>query len=134
MDWIGNWRFHWFEVVVYRTMLYPLAAWFGFGVAAMFWYGVVNTLVGHFAHANLRWRIGPLKYIVNSPEMHIWHHTHPEAGPENRNFAITLSVWDWLFRTAYAPLRRDPRRLGFTGIEDYPRNVFTQMAAPLRRR
>ncbi|MCI0364403.1 MAG: sterol desaturase family protein, partial [Phycisphaerales bacterium] len=86
MDWIGNWRFHWFEVVFYRSLLYPLAAFFGFSGPAMFWYGVVNTLIGHFAHANCGVRIGALKYLVNSPEMHIWHHTHPDAGPMNKNF------------------------------------------------
>ena len=130
MDWIGNWRFHWMEVAVYRVLLYPPAAFFGFTAEAMFAYGVFNTLIGHFAHSNLRIRVGVLKYIVNSPEVHIWHHTHPDAGPVNRNFGIALSVWDWLFRTAYAPEGEDPVRLGFTGIETYPRQLPGQVVAP----
>ena len=130
MDWIGNWRFHWMEVVVYRSLLYPVGAFFGFGVEAMFAYGVFNTLIGHFAHSNLRVRIGVLKYVVNSPEMHIWHHTHPNAGPENQNFGIALSVWDWLFRTAYVPKGEDPKRLGFTGIENFPSQLPGQLMAP----
>jgi sterol desaturase/sphingolipid hydroxylase (fatty acid hydroxylase superfamily) len=133
LDWIGNWRIHWGEIVVYRVLLYVPAAFFGFAPVAMFWYGVVNTLIGHFAHANLRWKIGPLKYIVNSPELHVWHHTHPDSGPPNRNFALTLSVWDWLFRTWYLP-GRDPERLGFTGIESYPGSVPGQWLEPFRRR
>src|ERR1043166_5329229 len=44
---------------------------------------------------NLRWRVGWLKYVINSPQVHIWHHNHPDCGPVNRNFALTLSVWDW---------------------------------------
>ena len=132
MDWIGNWRFHWFEVVVYRVMLYPLAAWFGFAGISMFWYGVGNTFIGHFAHSNLRCHVGPLKYLINNPEMHVWHHAHPDSGPPDRNFAITLSVWDWLFRTAHLP-RTDPRRLGFTGIETYPHELPGQLIAPFRR-
>ena len=134
LDWIGNWRFHWFEIVVYKTLLYPVAAFFGFSGIAMFWYGIVNTLVGHFAHANLHVRIGPLKYLVNSPEMHIWHHTHPDSGPMDRNFGITLAVCDWLFGTAYVPVRHDPERLGFAGIERYPANILGQIAAPFWRR
>jgi sterol desaturase/sphingolipid hydroxylase (fatty acid hydroxylase superfamily) len=130
MDWIGNWRFHWAEVAVYRVLLYPLAALFGFAVEAMFVYGVCNTLIGHFAHANLSWRIGWLKYVVNSPEMHLWHHVHPESGPIDRNFGIALSVWDWLFGTAYLPPRQDPARLGFAGIERYPTDVPRQWLAP----
>jgi sterol desaturase/sphingolipid hydroxylase (fatty acid hydroxylase superfamily) len=134
MDWIGNWRFHWFEAVFYRSLLYVPAAFFGFSGIAMFWYGVLNTAVGHFAHSNLRLAVGPLKYVINSPEMHIWHHSHPEAGPVNRNFGITLSVWDWIFKTAHLPSQDEPRRLGFSGIQDYPRNVFGQAIAPFLRR
>ncbi|MDZ7636845.1 MAG: sterol desaturase family protein [Bryobacterales bacterium] len=132
MDWIGNWRFHWVEVAVYRSLLYPLAAFFGFGVEAMFAYGVVNTLVGHFAHSNLSWRIGPLKYVLNSPELHVWHHSHPDSGPVDRNFGISLSVWDWLFGTAYAPEGKDPARLGFEGVEAYPDQLPGQWMAPFR--
>ena len=75
-------------------------------------------------------RIGVLKYVLNSPEMHIWHHTHPNAGPINRNFGIALSLWDWLFQTAYAPKGEDPARLGFKGIEKYPRQLPGQLLAP----
>lgn len=132
MDWIGNWRFHWAEAAIYRVLLYPVAALFGFGVEAMFVNAIFNTLIGHFAHANLRFRIGWLKYVINSPEMHVWHHVHPDAGPIDRNFGIALSVWDWLFGTAWLPERRDPDRLGFRGIESYPADPLRQSIEPFR--
>lgn len=131
LDWIGNWRFHWVEIVVYRSLLYVPAALCGFRGDAMFWAGVFNTLVGHFAHANLSWRVGALKYVINSPEMHAWHHNHPDQGPVNRNFALTLSVWDWLFGTAHVP-GQDPARLGFPGIERYPEQLPGQLIEPFR--
>src|SRR5712692_1982808 len=56
--------------------------------------------------------MGPLKYLVNSPEMHVWHHVHPDAGPPDRNFGITLSLWDWIFGTAYLPEGALPNGLG----------------------
>ena len=133
LDWIGNWRIHWGEIIAYRLLLYLPAAFFGFSPQAMFYYGLLNTLVGHFAHANLRWKIGPLKFLINSPELHVWHHTHPASGPPNRNFAITLSIWDWIFQTWYLPAR-DPERLGFTGIENYPESAPGQWIEPFRRR
>lgn len=132
MDWIGNWRFHSLEVVVYRVLLYPLAALCGFGVEAMFAYGVFNTAIGHFAHSNLNVRLGPLQYLINGPHMHLWHHGHPDSGPVNQNFAISLSLWDWLFGTAYVPTGHDPERLGFDGIERYPTNILAQTIEPLR--
>lgn len=131
MDWLGNWRIHFGEMLIYRILMYPLAAWVGFSGEAMFANGVVNTFISHLAHANVRWRLGALKYLINTPEMHVWHHAHPEAGPVDRNFGVALSVWDWLFRTAYAP-GRDPARLGFAGVERYPKNIVTQAAAPFQ--
>jgi sterol desaturase/sphingolipid hydroxylase (fatty acid hydroxylase superfamily) len=132
MDWLGDWRFHWMEVIVYNSILYIPAAILGFRGDVMFSVGIVNTFVGHFAHANLRFQIGPLKYLVNSPEMHIWHHNHPDSGPINRNFGITLSIWDWIFGTAHVPAHEDPRRLGFAGIESYPAQLPGQWVAPFR--
>ena len=131
MDWIGDWRFHWVEVIVYQSILYIPATLLGFRGDVMFWVGIVNTFVGHLAHANLRFHLGPLKYIVNTPEMHIWHHNHPDSGPINRNFGITLSIWDWLFGTAHVP-SIDPARLGFTGIENYPTQLPGQWLAPFK--
>ncbi|MBM3737300.1 MAG: sterol desaturase family protein [Acidobacteria bacterium] len=131
MDWVGDWRFHWMEIIVYRGLLYVPAAFFGFRGEVMFAVGVFDTLIGHFAHANLRWNIGALRYVLNSPEMHIWHHNHPETGPTNRNFGLSLAIWDWIFGTAYLPAH-DPARLGFNGIETYPRQLPGQWIEPFR--
>jgi sterol desaturase/sphingolipid hydroxylase (fatty acid hydroxylase superfamily) len=131
MDWIGNWRYHWAEQVVYDALLYVPLAVLGFDPVVMFWNGVLATFFGHYAHANVRIGLGPLRYLFNSPQMHIWHHTHPDSGPVNRNFGIALSLWDWLFGTAYMPPEQ-PERLGFDGIESYPQGFFRQLAAPLK--
>jgi sterol desaturase/sphingolipid hydroxylase (fatty acid hydroxylase superfamily) len=131
MDWMGDWRFHWVEILVYNTLLFVPAAALGARGEVALAVGVFDTLIGHFAHANLRWRIGWLKYVINSPEMHLWHHNHPDCGPMHRNFALTLSVWDWMFRTAHLPAH-DPERLGFEGIERYPRELPGQWLAPFR--
>ena len=131
MDWIGDWRFHWGEIIVYNTLLYAPAALLGAQPAVALAVGVFDTLIGHFAHANVSWRIGWLKYVVNSPEMHLWHHNHPDCGPINRNFGLTLSVWDWMFRTAYVP-GHAPSRLGFAGVEKYAAQLPGQWIAPFR--
>jgi sterol desaturase/sphingolipid hydroxylase (fatty acid hydroxylase superfamily) len=111
MDWLSNWRFHWFEIVFYQTLLYVPATIVGVSPGAAFGCAVVSTTISHFAHANLRCKVGPLKYLINSPEMHVWHHVHPDFGPQNRNFGISLSLWDWLFGTAIAP-DSDPEKIG----------------------
>jgi sterol desaturase/sphingolipid hydroxylase (fatty acid hydroxylase superfamily) len=81
--------------------------------------------------------LGPLmKYIFNSPEMHIWHHayTFPEHHRYGMNFGLSLSLWDWLFGTAYVPYDGRDIKLGFPGVEKFPRSFMTQVGHGFSRR
>ncbi|MEL7221331.1 MAG: sterol desaturase family protein [Bacteroidota bacterium] len=71
---------------------------------------------------------GLMKYIFNSPEMHIWHHAHdlPEEHRFGVNFGLTLALWDYLFGTAYIPHDGKDIRLGFPGVETFPNSFATQ--------
>ena len=130
LDWWASFRFHWGEIIVYKSLTYPVMALLGFDGEMLFVLAVINTAIGHFNHANLKIDTGPLKYVFNSPAMHIWHHVHPDAGPPNRNFGISLAVWDWIFRTAHMP-DHPPSRLGFEEIETFPTTAPGQMLYPV---
>lgn len=69
-----------------------------------------------------------MKYIFNSPEMHIWHHAYelPKDRRYGINFALTLACWDYLFGTAYIPHDGRDIRLGFPGVSDYPDGFWEQ--------
>lgn len=71
-----------------------------------------------------------MKYIFNSPEMHIWHHSFklPKERRYGINFGLTLAIWDYIFGTAYIPETGRDIRLGFPGIEEFP-HTFTEQAA-----
>lgn len=74
--------------------------------------------------------LGPLmKIIFNSPEMHIWHHAEylPEDKRYGVNYGITLALWDYLFNTAYIPHSGRDIKLGFEGVEEFPK-TFGQQA------
>jgi sterol desaturase/sphingolipid hydroxylase (fatty acid hydroxylase superfamily) len=62
---------------------------------------VVGTVWGFFIHANLRWRLGPLEWLVATPAFHHWHHSRNDH--INRNYASTLPILDWLFGSHYLP-------------------------------
>jgi sterol desaturase/sphingolipid hydroxylase (fatty acid hydroxylase superfamily) len=111
LDWLSNWRFHPLETLVYQAALYVPAFLLGFRWEASLACAFLSTGVSHFAHANLGWRLGAVKYVLNTPEFHVWHHAHPDAGPQNRNFGVSFVVWDWMFGTAYCP-ESAPSRLG----------------------
>jgi len=73
--------------------------------------------------------LGPLmKYIFNSPELHIWHHARelPEERRYGVNFALTLCLWDYLFGTVYQPEEGRDIALGFPGLDEYPENFLAQ--------
>ena len=75
--------------------------------------------------------LGPvMKYVFNSPEMHLWHHSY-ELPKERRygiNFGLTLSMWDYIFGTAYQPHDQGNIRLGFPGVEHFPEAFHQQVS------
>lgn len=133
MDWIGNWRFHWMEIVVYRALQWLPLAWLNVSSEAVFAVAIVSTVWGDLNHANLDLRLGPLGYLLNSPPMHLWHHDQSSEGGVAKNFGIVLSVWDHLLGTAYWPRERDPERLGYPGMEEMPGTLGGQALWPLTR-
>jgi sterol desaturase/sphingolipid hydroxylase (fatty acid hydroxylase superfamily) len=133
MDWLGNWRFHWMEIVVYKSLQWLPLAWLDASPKAVFAVAVVTTIWGDFNHANLDVGLGRLGYVLNNPRMHLWHHDQSTEGGTAKNFGIVLSVWDFIFGTAYWPRERSPERLGYPAIEEMPQTFHGQVLWPLRR-
>lgn len=135
MDWIGNMRFHWLEIVFYDGVLYLPLLLFGMDWRLLLVMALFSTVMGHFNHANLRVSLGPLKYLFNHPGMHIWHHDYELRYRFGCNFGINLSLWDWIFRTAYLPPGHgQPEKLGFPGIGSFPKSFLGQQLIPLKPR
>lgn len=73
--------------------------------------------------------LGPImKYVFNSPEMHIWHHAYnlPDERQYGVNFGLTLAIWDYIFKTAYIPKNGRDIQLGFPGDQGFPEDFFGQ--------
>ena len=134
MDWAANFRFHWVEVVVYRSLLYVPLLWLGGDGGPLFAAAVFATAWGHFNHSNVRVELGWLGFVFNSPRMHMWHHDASDEGGTSKNYGIVLSLWDWLFGTAYWPRERAPVALGYPGDDDMPADLPRQLVFPLLRR
>jgi len=129
MDWIGNMRFHPIEIIYYKYIKYFPLLFVGLSPEAFFWSGVISLGIGYLNHSNLRWNYGILRFVFNSPMMHIYHHDYINHYKYGQNFAIVFSFWDWIFRTAFMP-DSQPEELGFKGDEDYPSMIHTQFIAP----
>jgi sterol desaturase/sphingolipid hydroxylase (fatty acid hydroxylase superfamily) len=106
--WGHRWSHHPVDVVLTRAVgMIPLFALgldtlqgpTGARMSAAFVF--VGGLWSYFIHANVRWRLGPLEWLVATPFFHHWHHTRHDH--IDRNYATVLTVMDRLFGTLYMP-------------------------------
>jgi sterol desaturase/sphingolipid hydroxylase (fatty acid hydroxylase superfamily) len=136
MGFAAHLRYHFMETLVYNTIKYvSLSLLFGFNLKDAFYVYTLTMVIGHLNHANLGWDYGPLKYIFNNPKMHIWHHAKelPSDHPKGMNFGISLSIWDYLFGTAYVPKDGRDIELGFPGVDEYPQGFVEQVVEPFKK-
>ena len=136
MGFAAHLRFHWMEIVLYKTIQYIPLNVIGFSIKDFFILHIFTTAVGHLNHANLNLDYGPLKYVFNNPKMHIWHHVKdlPRKFKYGVNFGITLSVWDYLFNTVYIPSDGRDEELGFDNDDVYPKGFLGQLIYPFYKR
>lgn len=132
----AQFRFHFMETIIYKTIQYIPLAMIGFGIKEFFIVNMFAVFVGHLNHANVNWSYGIFGYILNNPKMHIWHHSKelPEAHPKGMNFGLSLSIWDYIFKTAYIPKSGKEIELGFEGDEAFPDDFSRQMLFPFKNK
>jgi sterol desaturase/sphingolipid hydroxylase (fatty acid hydroxylase superfamily) len=107
-------RNHPFEALINAAIkTVPIAA-IGGTRPTWFLFAVIDGIWGYFIHSGIRTNLGPLKYILVTPQNHWLHHT---INPEqiDRNFGERLTAWDWLFGTIYKDFDAYPE----TGIKGY---------------
>ena len=136
MGFAAHLRYHWMEPVVYNSLLYiPIAIIGGFNVQDVSIVYFFSIVIGHLNHANLGWNYGPLKYILNNPKMHIWHHVKalPEHKKHGVNYGLTLSIWDYIFNTHHIPHDGRDIELGFEDDEKFPKTFVEQSIYPIKK-
>ncbi|TVZ57863.1 sterol desaturase/sphingolipid hydroxylase (fatty acid hydroxylase superfamily) [Flavobacteriaceae bacterium MAR_2010_105] len=137
MGFAAHLRYHWMEPVVYKSLLYiPIAIIGGFDAQDVAIVHFFNITIGHLNHANLGWDYGVLKYVFNNPKMHIWHHAKdlPKHVRYGINYGLTLSIWDYVFKTSYIPHNGKDITLGFEGDEHFPKQFLAQELYPLNKK
>jgi sterol desaturase/sphingolipid hydroxylase (fatty acid hydroxylase superfamily) len=84
-------------------------------------------------HANVDYRVGPLRSVLALNEGHRFHHLK-WAGAGDVNFGLFTLIWDHLYRTcAFDPQRRfSTDDLGMAAKPDYPEAYLRQLAEPFR--
>jgi sterol desaturase/sphingolipid hydroxylase (fatty acid hydroxylase superfamily) len=136
MGFAAHLRYHWMENVFYKplkTLGVMLIG--GFEPEQAFIIHFITIAIGHLNHANIKITWGVFKYIFNNPVMHLYHHV--KALPEGRirgvNFGISLSLWDYIFKTNYVPEDSGTIELGWENDENFPQGFFGQLFIGFRK-
>jgi sterol desaturase/sphingolipid hydroxylase (fatty acid hydroxylase superfamily) len=134
MDWLVNTRGHPIDVMFTRLCGFVPMYVIGLtspaahsGDALLFLVIFTGTLWGFFIHSNVKWRFGPLEWLVSTPAFHHWHHTY--SGPINKNYAPLLPIVDVMFGTHHWQSKRWPERYG--AIAEVPSSLVEQVFDPL---
>lgn len=61
--------------------------------------------------------------------MHMWHHAYnlPDSHRYGMNYGLSLSLWDYIFRTAYVPYSGKDIEIGFHGDQEFPQEFVGQI-------
>lgn len=129
MGFAAHLRFHWMENILYKPLkTLGVMVLGGFEPEQAYIVHFAAIAIGHFNHANIKLTYGPLKYILNNPVMHLYHHAYTiPKGSHGVNFGISLSIWDYIFRTNYIPESGGQIQLGFPGDEALPKGFWRQL-------
>ena len=118
-------REHPFEGYINFVIRTAPIAFVGGSYPAWIWFGIINTAWGFFIHSNLKINLGPLKYIIVSPQFHRVHHSiRPEHW--DKNFGERLTLWDFMFGTMVTDMNVYPETgvAHIEHIEEYSANPF----------
>ena len=88
---------------------------------------VVGGLWNFFVHSNVRWRLGPVEWLISTPGFHHWHHTG--GSRRDCNYASMLPWLDRIFGTHYLP-KEWPESYGID--EPMPASLAGQLIQPLQ--
>jgi sterol desaturase/sphingolipid hydroxylase (fatty acid hydroxylase superfamily) len=136
MGFAAHLRFHWMENVFYKPLkTFGVMILGGFEPEQAYIVHFIAITIGHLNHSNVHLTYGPLKYIFNNPVMHLWHHVYdlPKGVKRGLNYGISLSVWDYIFRTAIIPKDDANIKLGYPGVEKMPDSFGKQLIYGFRK-
>ncbi len=94
----------------------PISAWDILGVNVFGF--LFNFLGSNLRHTSIDLSFGYLEFLFISPRMHQYHHSDNPLH-FNKNFGVSLSIWDIFFKTFARPqsFKENPITFGFPYIE-----------------
>lgn len=125
LDWLAAHREHPLDSIYTVGLINLPALLLGFSLEALVGFIAFRGIWAIYIHSNVRLPIGPLRYLIGSPQIHHWHHDRDrDAG----NYANLSPLMDIVFGTYYCP-DHEPESFGLR--EPSRGNYLTHMLRPL---
>ena len=124
MDWVASGRLHPLDQAFTQAFTVLPLVLLGYGAGVFGGVAVFITLLALFQHANVRLRFPGVRWVINTPEWHHWHHAI-DVDAHDKNFG--LPVVDKLFGTAYLP--KGARPVGFGTTSPVPADGYLRHLA-----
>lgn len=125
LDWLAGHRIHPVDQILTKGASFIPVYLLGFSSEAIGLFAFIFHAHALLLHANVRLNVGPLPWLIASPQFHLWHHAKERAAYD-KNFAGQLSFIDVIFGTMHLPGRAVPQRYGVD--DDIPSNFIEQLA------
>jgi len=128
IDFLSGSRSHVLEIIINQTIEFAPIILLGADPVVVPIKVMLDAMFGMFIHANIKVKLGKLKYLINSPELHIWHHANYKE-VFHANFSTKFAIWDYALGTVYEPGRPPGDRPENWGLGyDFPTDYFLQHA------
>ena len=121
MNMFTDLRIHFVEYLVARPIEVIPLLMLNLNFELAFWIVLLRGSLTNFYHGNIRANLGPLKYILVTPQSHRIHHSR-EPQHQDMNFGVTFTIWDRLFGTLW------------NNYEEYPHTGIADQDFPLEQR
>src|ERR1700761_1633715 len=133
VDFLAGSRSHILEIIINQTIEFAPIVILGADPIVVPIKAMLDAMFGMFIHANINVKLGKLKYLFNSPELHLWHHAN-YIEVFHANFSTKFAVWDYLFGTVYDPGHKPGNQPENWGLYyPYPKDYFLQHAFSVKR-
>ncbi len=106
-------RYHILEYIIAHTISTIPLLMLAVDVPVIVAWNIFHMWFARFYHANIRMNLGPLRYVLVTPQSHRIHHSNL-AEHQDKNFGVMFSIWDRLLGTQIEDADLYPE----TGIHD----------------
>jgi sterol desaturase/sphingolipid hydroxylase (fatty acid hydroxylase superfamily) len=121
LNFFTDFRYHVLEYVVRHTFIVIPFLVLRIDPPKIVWLSLAIGWYTRFYHGNIRTNLGPLRFVLVTPQSHRIHHSI-EPRHRDMNFGSIFSIWDQLLGTQYR------------GYDEYPDTGIEDEAFPLEAR